>query len=138
MMWGVISFARKPQLVHITGNISAVGYREEVLTPHMLPAMNLCREGFQHNARPHIARSTVDFLANQNVTVLPWPSKSLDFNPIGHLWDDLDRRVRSRQPAPQTLQNYSRLLSKNEENSARPYSSIDQVYVETGRYCVTG
>ena len=64
MMWGAISYARKPQLVHIPSNLSAAGYRDEVLTPLMLPAMNLCMEGLQHNARPHIARSTVDFLAN--------------------------------------------------------------------------
>jgi hypothetical protein len=46
-------------------------YRDEVLTPHMLPSMNLRREVFQHdNARSHTARATVDFLANQSVTVL--------------------------------------------------------------------
>jgi hypothetical protein len=75
MMWGAISYARKPQLVHIPSNLSAAGYIYKVLKPHMLPAMNLCMEGFQHNARPHMARSTVDFPDNQNVTVLPWPSK---------------------------------------------------------------
>ena len=34
--------------------------------------MNLRREVFQHNnVRPHTVRATVDFLANQNVRVLP-------------------------------------------------------------------
>ena len=139
MMWGAISYARKLQLVHIPGNLKATRYRDELLTTHMLPSMNLCREGFQHdNARPHTARSTVDFLANQHVTVLPWPSKSPDLNPIEHLWYDFERRMRSRQSVLQTLQIYNRLLSKNGGNSARPYSSIDRVYIERGRYCVTG
>jgi hypothetical protein len=72
MMWGAISYARKTQLVRIPGNFSAAGYRDEVLTPHMLPAMNIRRDICQQdNARPHTARATVDFLSNQNVGVLP-------------------------------------------------------------------
>jgi hypothetical protein len=111
MMWGVISYARKAQLVHIPGNLMATPYRDEVLTPHMLPGMNFRREVFQHdNARPHTARATVDFLINQNITVLPWQSRSPDLNPIEHSWGDLDRRVRSRQPAPQTLQELHQAL----------------------------
>jgi hypothetical protein len=31
MMWGAISYARKTQLVHIAGNLSAARYRDEVL-----------------------------------------------------------------------------------------------------------
>ena len=70
-MWGAISYARKTQLVHISGNLNVARYRDEVLTSHMLPTMNLRREVFQHdNARSHTARATVDFLANQSVTVL--------------------------------------------------------------------
>ena len=43
MIWGAIAYARKTQLVHIPGNLSAARYRDEVLTPHILPAMNLRR-----------------------------------------------------------------------------------------------
>jgi transposase len=72
MMRGTISYARKTQLVHIPGNLNAAQYRDEILTPHMLPAMNLRREVFQHdNARSHTAGATVDFLANQSIRVLP-------------------------------------------------------------------
>ncbi len=113
MMWGAIPYAQKTQLVHIPGNLNAARYRNEILIPHMLPAMNLRNEVFQHdNARPHTARATVDFLANQNVTVLPWPSKSPDLNPIEHLWDALDKRVRSRNPAPQNLRQLQQALEQ--------------------------
>jgi hypothetical protein len=37
MMWGAISSAQKTQMVPISGNLSAMRYRYEVLTPHMLP-----------------------------------------------------------------------------------------------------
>ena len=71
----------------------------------MLPTMNLRREVFQHdNAQPHTTRATVDYLANQSVTVLQWPSKSPDLNPIEHLWDDLHRHVNNRLPTLQKLQ----------------------------------
>jgi hypothetical protein len=73
MIWGAISYARKTQLVHIPGNLSAARYRDEVLRPLMLPEMNLRGDVFQHDhARPHTVRAvTVDFIANQNVTLLP-------------------------------------------------------------------
>jgi hypothetical protein len=106
---------RKTQLVHIHGNLSAARYRDEVLTPHMLPAMNLRREAFLHdNTRSHTARATVDFLANQNVTVLPWPFKSLDLNPIELLWMtwiDACAVVNQRR---KLCKNCNKLLSKNE------------------------
>jgi hypothetical protein len=41
MMWGAISYARTHQLVHIPDNLNGARYKDEVLTPHMLPAMNL-------------------------------------------------------------------------------------------------
>ena len=116
MMWGAISYARNTQLVqvHIPGNLSAARHRDELLTPHMLPAMNLHRKGFQHdNTRPHTGRATVDFPANQNVTVVPLPFRSPDLNPKELLWGDFDRRVHSRQPVPQALQEMQQALEQD-------------------------
>jgi transposase len=36
----------------------------------------------QNNARPHAARVTMDYLEQNNINVLPWPSKSPDLNLI--------------------------------------------------------
>ena len=113
MMWGAITYNRRTPLVLVPGNLTAQRYRDEILQPHLLPAINTQTEVFQHdNARPHTACATVDFLASHNVTVLPWPSKSPDLNPIEHLWDQLDKHVRMRQPAPQTLLQLQQALQE--------------------------
>ena len=67
----------------------------------LLPAINVRREIFQQdNARPHTARLTMDCLQYQSITVIPGHLQSPDLNPIEHLLEELDRRVRQRQPQP--------------------------------------
>ena len=50
----------------------------------------------QDNARPHVARHTLNFLQANNVNVLDWPARSPDISPIEHLWDHLGRKVREK------------------------------------------
>ena len=48
----------------------------------------------QHdNARPYSARHSTQFLANNNVQNLSWPSMSPDLNPNQHTWKELGGRV---------------------------------------------
>ena len=118
---------RKTQLVHIHGKLSAARYRDEILTPHMLPAMNLRRYVFLHdNTWSHTARATVDFLVNHGVTVNLWLFKSLDLNPVEHLWMTWIDACASRQPAPKTLQELQQALEQEWGRIPRTYSSIDR------------
>ncbi|KAL4224672.1 hypothetical protein ACF0H5_015369 [Mactra antiquata] len=97
MVWGGIMGNQKTELVVVQGHVNAQGYID-ILRNHLLPFMQ--NHGpqaiFQHdNARPHTARVTTAFLANNNVNVLPWPALSPDLNPIEHIWDEIGRRARN-------------------------------------------
>ena len=134
MMWAAISVDGRTDLVHVQGNLTAVRYRDEILQRHLIPAIDVRRQMFQHdNARPHTARVTVDYLAQNNVPVLPWPSKSPDLNPIEHLWDLLDRRVRRRQPQPQTLEQLRNALQ--DEWGRIPQQQIRRLIQSMPRRC---
>ena len=134
MVWGAISHTGKSALVHVQGTMTAQIYRDHILRPHVLPLMQRNGAIFQHdNARPHTARLTNVFLQGNNIQVLPWPSKSPDLNPIEHLWDELDRRVRQRQPQPQTLQQLAQALQAEWNNI--PMQTIRHLVSSMGSRC---
>ena len=54
--------------------------------------------------------SVCDFLQDRNVSVLPWPAKNPDLNPIEHIWDLLDRRLRARAIPPRNVQELADAL----------------------------
>ena len=86
MVWGGVSQHHRTKLVVIAGNLNAVRDKEDDILPHVPflqahPDMTL-----QHdNATSHTARSVRDFLQDRNVSVLPWPVKRPDLNPIEHI-----------------------------------------------------
>ena len=121
MVWGGIHQRGRTNLIVLNGNLNARRYIDEVLLPEVVPYVrrhNLSLQ--QDNARPHSARLTTTFLQQQNVATLPWPPYSPDLSPIEHLWDRIDRGIRSRDHQPQNLHELRRAIQEEWDNIPQP------------------
>ena len=118
MVWAGIT-SRRTNLVFVDGTLTAARYRDNILAVEVVNFLNHNGPGItfqQDNARPHTARITQAFLQQQNIDVLPWPSKSPDLNPIEHIWNELDHRVWQRPHKPITLPELRQALQEEWDN----------------------
>ena len=120
----------------IDGNLNTQKYRDRVLAPHVVPLLQyhgLISVFQQDNARPHIARD-IQFLRNNNIDFIDdWPSKSPDLNPIEHLRDNLDTRVRQRQNPPGVINEFGDALLEEWNNI--PQAQINNLIHSMRRRC---
>ncbi|KAK3532248.1 hypothetical protein QTP86_009726 [Hemibagrus guttatus] len=75
---------------------------------------------FQHDCTPvHKARSIKTWMSEFGVEELDWPAQSPDLNPIEHLWDELERRLRARPSRPTSVPDLTNALLEERPQAVR-------------------
>jgi hypothetical protein len=97
MVWGAMSWDGLSRLIVVQGTMNANMYISDVLELEAVPfVLNAPAQIFQQdNARPHVARVTLEYLSQQSVPLLPWPARSPDLSLIEHIWDFIGRKLQT-------------------------------------------
>lgn len=116
MVWGCFHKNGLGPLVRLDGRVNSGDYIN-LLQNNFLPYLDTLedKENFifqEDNAPIHTSRRSTEWKTRNNLTSLPWPAQSPDLNPIEHLWDVLERKIRARNPLPTSKEGLWQVLQE--------------------------
>ena len=99
--WGYFSSCGVGNLVFIDGNMTGEVYRD-ILQKNLFESikkLNLGREWAmqQDNDPKHRAHIVTHWLKEKEVELLKWPPFSPNLNPVEHMWDEVERRMKKEK-----------------------------------------
>ena len=95
VVWGAVSVHGKSELAFINGHINGQSYCQmlgKTLVP-FVETHSRCVVFQQDRAPAHVAGYTQNWLEQHDISVLDWPSRSPDLNPIENIWSELTKEV---------------------------------------------
>ena len=128
MVWGCITAKGLGRICRIEGNMDAKLY-VEILNDDVLGTLrdleiNKKDIYFQQDNDPkHTSRLAQDWFLQKKLDKLDWPASSLDMNIIEHLWEYLERRVRTRNALPR---NHGDMWAALQEE----WGGIEEEYID--------
>lgn len=120
MVWGCFIKNSIGPLVRLDGKVNSIHYKN-LLNEYLLSFMNQLDNSIDYifqddNAPIHRAHIITEWKENNSIISLPWPAQSPDLNPIEHLWDVLERKVRKRTPHPKNINELFDILVEEWNN----------------------
>lgn len=131
MVWGCMTRAGLGRLIRIEGimdrykyvDILKSGFLGTLRDHNIQPGTFIFQQG---NDSKHTSKFTKAWMQDNGLDVLPWAPQSPDMNPIEHIWNEVDRRVRKRSPLPRSAEEMWEALQ--EEWNAFGTEFLDKLY----------